>query len=132
LSLLPLRYRRAWIGSVWLLILAIVAASLAPDVGPAAVAGYDKLGHFTAYFALALLGSGVVAVGVVPWVMARALLLGLVLEAAQALLTETRTADWADVLANTAGVLAAWCLVHGGRAGWAVGLEAWLAGLRRH
>jgi VanZ family protein len=57
--------------------------------------------------------------------------LGLAMEAAQALLTDTRIADWADVLANTTGILTAWWLIRG-RAGWALTVETWLAGLRRH
>ena len=129
--MLQLRYRRAWIASVWLLVLVIVVGSLVPNSGPALVTGSDKLGHFVAYFTLALLGVGVVAPATVPWIMARAMLLGLVLEAAQALLTESRSADWADVLANATGVFAAWWLVRR-RAGWAMAAEAWLAGLQRH
>ena len=131
MSLLQLRYRRAWIASIWLLVLVIVVASLVPQTGMESVAGSDKIGHFAAYFALTFLGSAIVTIRQLPWVMARALVLGLAMEATQALLTDTRTADWADVLANTGGVLAAWWLVHG-RAGWAVAAEAWLAGLRRH
>jgi VanZ family protein len=129
--LLQLRYRHAWIASVWLLVLVIVVGSLVPQSGPADIPGSDKLGHFVAYFTLALLGAGVVAPATVPWIMARAMLLGLALEAAQALLTESRTADWADVLANTTGVFAAWWLVRR-RTGWAMAAEAWFTGLRRH
>lgn len=111
--------------------LVIVVGSLVPQGGAAVFGGSDKLGHFVAYFALALLGAGMVAPATVPWIMARALILGLALEAAQALLTESRTADWADALANATGVLVAWLLVRR-RAGWAMAAEAWLAGLRRH
>lgn len=115
-----------------MLVLLILVASLVPVLPPAPIAGFDKIEHFSAYFALALLGSGLVAPPAVPWVMARAMLLGLALEAAQALLTDTRTADWTDVAANTAGVLAAWWLVHGRRAGWAVAAEARFDRFRRH
>ena len=128
---LPLRYRRAWIGSIWLLVILIVAGSLMPDVGLPSIAGTDKIEHFVAYFALAILGAAVVTPESLPWVMARALALGVTLEAAQAVLTESRVADWTDVLANACGILAAWWLVRG-RAGWAQAVEAWLVGLRRH
>ncbi len=131
MSLLQLRYRRAWIASIWLLALVIVVASLVPQTGLESIAGSDKIGHFAAYFALTFLGSAIVTVRKLPWVMARVLVLGLAMEATQALLTDTRTADWADVLANTGGVLAAWWLVRR-RTGWALAAEAWLAGLRRH
>ncbi len=129
--MLQLRYRRAWIASILLLVLAIVAASLLPQTGFEAVPGSDKIGHFAAYFALTLLGSAVVTSKRLPWVVVRTIVLGLAMEAAQALLTDSRIADWADVLANTGGVLAAWWLARG-RTGWAVAAEAWLGSLRRH
>ena len=131
MSLLQLRYRRAWAGSIWLLVLVIAAGSLVPEMGPASVAGSDKIGHVVAYFTLAVLGSAVVTTTKLPWVMARVMFLGLAMEAAQGLLTDTRMADWSDVLANATGVFAAWWLVRR-RAGWAMAVEAWLAGLRRH
>ena len=56
----------------------------------------------------------------------RCLLLGAGLEAAQALLTDTRQADWADMAANAGGILCAWIIASGGRAGWARHVEAWL------
>jgi VanZ family protein len=130
LNLLRLRYRRAWIGSIWLLVLVIVVGSLMPATGPAPVTGFDKIEHVVAYFTLALLGSAVVTAGRLPWVMARVMILGLALEAMQALVTVSRTADWADVLADAIGVLTAWWIVRR-RAGWAVTAEAWLAELQR-
>lgn len=131
MNLLELRYRLAWIGSIWLLVLVIAAGSLMPEFGPPSIVGSDKIEHFAAYFTLSVLGSAVVTTQRLPWIMARALILGLVLEAAQALLTDTRTADWDDVLANATGILGAWWLVRR-RAGWALTVEAWLAGLLRH
>lgn len=131
MSKLQLRYRWAWIGAMWFLALLIVAGSLAPVFGPALMPGFDKIEHFSAYFALTILGSAVATSEGMPWVVARAMLLGLAMEAAQALFTKTRSADWADVLANTAGVMTAWWLVRR-RAGWALLAEAWLDSLRRH
>jgi VanZ family protein len=129
--LLQLRYRRFWIGSVCVLVIVIVVGSLVPQTGLESVAGSDKIGHFVAYFTLTVLGSAVVTTGKLPWVVARVLFLGLALEAAQALVTDTRTADWADVFVNATGILTAWWLVRR-RAGWALAAEAWLAGLQRH
>jgi len=128
---LSLRYRRVWIGSVGLLVLLIVILSLIPGETVATAGHLDKAGHFTAYFTLTLLGLGLVAEEAVPTVMVRALLLGLAMEAAQALFTDSRTADWADFLANAVGVLSAWWLLRR-RAGWALAVEAWLAVRRRH
>lgn len=102
-----------------------------PELGPAGFAGTDKIEHFTAYFALSALGSAVVSTKRLPWVMAWVLVLGLSLEAAQGLLTATRSADWADVLANSTGILAAWLLARR-HAGWALAVEAWFANRRRH
>lgn len=116
---------------VWLLAVLIIVASLAPNSEIAGAGGLDKLGHFTAYFTLTLLCTGIVARSAVPWVIVWVILLGLAMEAAQALLTVTRTADWADALANTSGVLTAWWAVRG-RVGWALTAEAWLAGRRGH
>lgn len=130
--MIELHYRRAWLGALWLLVLAIVAVSLIPDSVSTAVNGIDKLGHFLAYFLLALLGSAVVRADQVARVMLRSFLLGLALEAAQALLTTTRTAEWADIAANSAGVLAAWWLARRGLAGWAGRAEQRLSGRRHH
>lgn len=132
MNVIELRYRRAWIGSVWLLVSGIAAASLLPDSVGTAAAGFDKLGHFFAYLLLALLGSAMVADDGIARVMARSFLLGVALEAAQALLTESRSAEWADVAANAAGVLAAWLLVRSGLAGWARRVEARFGGQPRH
>ena len=129
--MLELRYRRTWIALVWLLGVLIIVASLVPAGEMLGTGHFDKLWHFAAYFTLTLLCSGIVARATVAWVSVWVILLGLALEAAQALFTETRTADWADALANTIGVLTASWLVRG-RVGWALAAEAWLAGRRRH
>ena len=91
--------------------------------------GGDKVGHVVMYFALALAGAGIVTAERVWIVMLRCLLLGAALEFAQALFTETRDGDWLDMVANGAGVLAAWLIVRNGRSNWARHIEAWL--LRR-
>ena len=129
--MLELRYRRTWIALVWLLAALIIVASLVPNEEIAGPPGLDKLEHFAAYFTLTTLCAGIVARASIPWIIVGVILLGLSMEAAQALFTESRTADWADVLANTTGVLLAWLLVRR-RVGWAMAAEAWLAGRRGH
>ena len=131
MSQLPLHYRWAWIGAMWLLALAIISGSLGPYGGPAPFPGFDKIEHFSAYFALTVLGAAIVTTDGLPWVVARAMLLGLAMEGAQALFTRSRTADWSDILANTTGVMTAWWLMQR-RAGWALLAEAWFDKLRRH
>ncbi|HEY5559964.1 MAG TPA: VanZ family protein [Steroidobacteraceae bacterium] len=122
-------FRRAWIAAIVLLLAAIVATSLLPLSTVMTERGSDKLAHFTAYFLLALAGSGIVD-GKRMWRVAlRCVLLGLGLEVAQALWTETRQGSWADMAANAVGILCAWLIAGGERAGWARHVESWF--LRR-
>jgi VanZ family protein len=119
--------RRLWIAAIVALVAAIVAGSLSPRPVIAPETLSDKSGHFLAYFSLALLGSGI-AKPARPWrVMLRCLLLGAALEIAQAILTDHRTADWMDLLANSGGIAAAWLVAAQGRAGWGLRAAAWLS-----
>ena len=123
-------FRRAWLAATGLLALLIVIASLAPQdlVAPAGEA--DKLHHFAAYFVLTAMAAGVAAAAAVRWIAAAAFLLGLLLEIAQGAFTVDRTADWADLAANAAGILAAWLLTGRRGAGWARYVAARLPGAR--
>lgn len=106
-ALKPLRRPWLWSGLWSLAIAAVVVASLLPTANLPEVPGGDKLHHFFAYFVLAaaavqlyarwpsLLGAGL---GLV--------LMGVGLEHAQGVLTETRMADYWDAMANTLGVVA--------------------------
>lgn len=120
-------FRRLWIAIIVLGVAAIVVASLLPFSAQSLDGGSDKIGHFLAYFMLALFSSGIVPAERLWRLAVRCLLLGLGLEVAQQLLTETRQADWADMAANAAGILAAWMIVAGGRAAWARRVESWIA-----
>jgi len=111
-------FRRLWIGAIVVVVVIIVAASLSPFQVLHGETGIDKLGHYTAYLVLAILASGIVSRERLWRAMLRCFLLGLVLEAAQALITDNRMAEWGDLLANAAGVLTAWLIAGGGRAGW--------------
>jgi VanZ family protein len=64
------------------------------------------------------------------WAAAAAFLLGAAVEAAQALLTETRQGDVLDLVANATGVLVALAIAYLGLGGWAQRAERWL-GLAR-
>lgn len=104
----PVAAFNAWL-CLWLLaVLVVWAACLAPPAPlPALPAGADKWQHALAYFLLAASGlqlwQGWRAVG---WLLAGLLAMGLAIELAQALLTDTRQADAGDVLANIVGLLA--------------------------
>ena len=117
-------FRRAWIAVIALGVAAIVVASLLPMSAVNQEGGVDKFWHFLTYFLLALFSSGIVTPDRLWRLAVRCLLLGAGLEAAQALLTDTRQADWADMAANAAGILCAWMIASGGRAGWARHIEA--------
>lgn len=119
-------FRSLWIAGIALAVLVIVAASLMPMPERATAGGTDKIGHFIAYFTLMLLGAGISTTDRLWQVAIRCLLLGVALEFGQALLTDTRQADWADMLANGAGIVAGWLLAAGPRAGWARYVETWL------
>lgn len=119
-------FRRSWIALIVLGVAAIVAASLLPIAVENLQGGADKFWHFLTYFLLALFSSGIVPAERLRRLVVRCLLLGAGLEAAQALLTDTRQSDWVDMAANAAGILCAWIIASGGRAGWARHVEAWL------
>ena len=102
----PLRRPLLWLG-LWLLAVAVVCvASLTPPPPLELPRHGDKVEHLLAYAALAAAavqvfrrGRFLLAVG------AGLVLMGIGLEFAQGALTETRLADPADAVANTAGVL---------------------------
>jgi VanZ family protein len=120
--LTPATLRRLWIAAILVLVAFIVAVSLAPQPVVSSQALSDKAGHYLAYLALALLGSGIAAPAGLWRTMLRCFLLGAALELAQGLVTEERVASLADLAANAAGILTAWVVAGQGRAGW--GLRA--------
>ncbi|MEX0735304.1 MAG: VanZ family protein [Steroidobacteraceae bacterium] len=120
------RFRHLWIAAIVVVVAVIAVASLAPLPALAIETGSDKFGHYIAYLVLALLASGIVAPERLWQAMLRCFLLGLGLEAAQAFLTDHRVAEWADLLANVAGILTAWLIAGSGRAGWGPRAAAWL------
>ena len=107
-SMKPFRRRWLWSGLWSSAVAVVVVVSLipAPDLG-SLPPGTDKLEHFLAYAALAagavqlyarwpsLLGAGLALV-----------LMGVGLEHAQGMLSETRMTDRWDAFANTLGVIA--------------------------
>ncbi len=118
--------QRLWIAAVLLLAAAIVAASLSPQpLVPNEIIS-DKVGHYLAYLALALMGSGIAAPERLWRTMLRCFLLGAALEVAQALFTVHRVAEWGDLIADSAGILTAWLVAGGGRAGWAFRAAKWI------
>lgn len=119
--------RRLWIAAVLVLAGAIIAGSLSPQQPVTADFISDKLGHYLAYLALALAVSGISTPGRLWRHMLACFLLGALLEVAQAVLTADRSAEWADLAANSAGIATAWLIAGRARAGWGLRACAWLA-----
>jgi VanZ family protein len=117
-------FRHLWIAAIAVVVVAIIAGSLSPFPVLPNEMGSDKFGHYLSYLVLAILASGIVEPARLWRVMLRCFLLGLALEAAQALLTDNRMAEWSDLLANAAGILTAWLIASGGRAGWGLRLAS--------
>jgi VanZ family protein len=96
-----------WLGLWALMIAGVVVGSLAPaeELPRMLFPGADKLQHLTGYAVLsvyaAMLFTGRRALGLAA---AGLVLLGVLIEGAQAALTASRQADALDVLANVAGV----------------------------
>lgn len=105
----PLRRPRRWL-ALWLLLIALViGASLLPAgrLPAPSFAGIDKLEHFLAYALLSAYAVMLFArMRAQAWTAAGLVVLGVGLEYAQALLTDSRLGDLRDAMANTLGVLA--------------------------
>jgi VanZ family protein len=120
-----LRWFRLWRTIGWLLVAAVVVASVAPAPTLPDVGIPDKTEHALTYFMLTLWFCGVYAdrghslIGVVFFV------LGALLEGIQAL-TATRSPEVADLIANTAGILAALALATAGLDRWCAMVESFL------
>lgn len=121
--MLPLAWRRAWLAGAGLIALAIVLGSLLPGPVVSVVSVWDKLQHALAYGVLALWLAGLYARRRAPLAAAASFVLGALVELLQGALTATRTADPADLLANSAGIAAALALAWTGLGGWAAWVE---------
>lgn len=119
--------RRIWIAAIVVIVAAIVGGSLSPQQAVPVEQFSDKLGHYIAYLALALAVSGISSPQRLWRSMLGCFLLGAALELAQAAFTEQRSAEWADLAANTAGIATAWLISAQGRAGWGLRAGVWLA-----
>jgi len=124
--MLPLARPGLWIAGALLLAAAIVVGSLLPGPVVESTASWDKLQHTVAYLVLSLWLVGMVGRKGYLRAAAAAFLLGVAVEVAQALLTETRQGDLLDLVANGTGALLALVVAHLGLGGWAQRAERWL------
>lgn len=130
--MLPLQFSRFWrIASIVLLVL-VLAATMLPaawlfDDKTSALRWFvhaDKWLHALTFLALALWFAGQyqarsywrVAIGLMGF--------GLLIELCQ-LTVSYRTADWIDIGANTAGIIAGLAMASAGLGGWCLRVEAW-------
>lgn len=102
-----MRYAALWYVIGALLLLAIIIGSLVP-VPRIDAAPNDKLVHFLIYFLLMAWFGQLQSRRW--WLVLGFVSLGLLLELIQGQ-TRYRTFEWLDVIANSAGVLAAWAVV---------------------
>ena len=128
--MLPLRFATHWRTVSILLLLAVLAATLLPAFWSNQqdlVSWFlhaDKWLHGVTFLILALWFSGQyrarsywrVAVGLMAF--------GFLIELCQ-LMISYRTADWIDIGANTAGIIAGLAVASAGLGGWCLRVEAW-------
>ena len=106
-----MKHRNLWLVLGVIFVLLVIVVSLIPDPpNPAEFKGSDKVGHFSAYTFMMLWFAQIYARNRIRWVIALALIMmGVVLECLQGL-SGYRTFEYADMGANTAGVLFAMLL----------------------
>lgn len=123
-----LRFRRFWLLLGVLLVLATLYLCLRPAGGdPPAFPHLDKLQHFAAYLLLTGWFGALLDRSRYPWLALAMLMLGCGIELAQGAMELGRTADLADVLANSMGVAAGIAVSLAGRESWLFRIERWLA-----
>jgi VanZ family protein len=105
LPLRAFRRPRLWLGLWFAAIVAVIVLSLIPPPPMAVPRNFDKVEHLFGYW---LLAAGAVQLfarrGTQLWSGSGLVAMGVALEFAQSLLTQTRVGDPADALANTTGV----------------------------
>jgi VanZ family protein len=101
------RIKKIWYFIGWGLVALIVYLSIMPMPENLAVPQNDKLSHFIAYFVLMWWFAQIFSESRYLSLSLKCIGLGIIMEIAQSF-TDGRYGDFADVLANSAGVLVAW------------------------
>ncbi len=120
--MLPLRFGPAWLAVGWLGVAAAIVASLWPGGVPLPFSVWDKIQHGSGYFVLTLWFTGLYPREKYPRIGAACFLLGVLIELLQGL-TPTRSMEFADVVANAAGVAIALAASYAALGGWAARVE---------
>ncbi len=120
--MLPLRYPKLWLALGWLLVVGVAVGSLVPGELLEAVTLSDKLMHAGSYFLLMVWFGGLYPKRLHPLVGVVLLALGIALDLLQGL-TETRSLDVRDMLADLWGIVAGLALSMTLLEGWCQWLE---------
>jgi len=121
--MLPLRHPWFWLLPGWILVAAVVAASVFPGIPVPNISGADKLAHAASYCLLMVWFAGLYAPRLHGIVALFLLALGLVLEMVQWRLPY-RFFEPADLLANATGVMVGFVLSISLLAGWCQRIES--------
>ena len=119
----PLRYPLLWLVVGYAMVAVAVAGSVGPGVKGVPAALDDKLVHAGVYFVLTIWFSGIYRRSRYPWIAAGLFVLGLLLEFVQGTLPY-RSAEYADLAANSAGIVAGLALALAGLGSWCARLES--------
>ncbi len=122
--MLPLRYVRLWLAGGALLSLAVLGGSLVPgDYVEDAMVWNDKVTHALTYAVLTLWFSGIFPRRRYGWVVFGIFLLCATIEVLQGSMSFGRQGDYADLLANSSGIVLGLLLALAGCGTWAQWVE---------
>lgn len=124
--MLPLRYAYVWLVCGLLLLSFGVLSALSPLPSSMATLN-DKLLHTGGFLAYMLWFGGLFERRFLPGIALALTVYGLLIELLQSL-TLTRQGEFADLVADVAGILLGWLLSAAGLSRWCTKLESWLAG----
>jgi len=126
--MLPLRYARLWLAGGILLVLGVLGGSLVPgEYVEGAMVWNDKVTHALAYTGLTLWFTGIFPRRRYGWIVLGLFLLGLSIELAQGAMAYGRQQDYADIVANSSGILIGLLLALTWLGSWIARAEAGLA-----
>jgi len=130
--MLTLHHPRLWFAGALLLVLLVVVGSLSPGeyVGSATFWRNDKVNHALGYAALTFWFTGLYPRSRYPLIVLGLLLLGAGIEVLQGAMSFGREREFADFLANGAGIAAGLLLAITWSGGWAQKVEARIHRLR--
>lgn len=125
--MLPLRFAPLWFAGGILLVLGVLGGSLVPgDYVEDAMIWNDKFTHALTYAALTLWFTGIFPRRRYGWIVLAIFLLGASIELLQGSMAYGRQGDYADLLANSSGILVGLVLALVACGGWAQPVESLL------